>query len=79
MCNRRINRRSFLCNGLENMYTTTEQLLKEAFSVGSGPRLYNEDPRPAENKSRVTTGSNTSTVALQVVGGDENGTQCLGV
>jgi hypothetical protein len=28
---------------------------------------------------RVETGSNTSTVALRVVGGDEKGTQCLGV
>jgi hypothetical protein len=29
--------------------------------------------------SRVEAGSNTSTVALRVVGGDETGTQCLGV
>jgi hypothetical protein len=29
-------------------------------------------------ESRVEAGS-TSTVALRVVGGDENGTQCLGV
>jgi hypothetical protein len=29
--------------------------------------------------SRVEAGSNTSTVALLVVGGDEKGTQCLGV
>jgi hypothetical protein len=29
--------------------------------------------------SRVEEGSNTSTVALRVVGGDEEGTQCLGV
>jgi hypothetical protein len=28
---------------------------------------------------RVEAGSNTSTVALRVVGGDEKGTQCLGV
>jgi hypothetical protein len=27
----------------------------------------------------VEAGSNTSTVALQVLGGDEKGTQCLGV
>jgi hypothetical protein len=27
---------------------------------------------------RVEAGSNTSTVALRVVGGDEKGTQCLG-
>jgi hypothetical protein len=28
--------------------TTIEELLKAAFSVGSAPRPYNEDPRPAE-------------------------------
>jgi hypothetical protein len=32
-----------------------------------------------ESVSRVEAGSNTSTVALRVVGGHENGTQCLGV
>jgi hypothetical protein len=30
------------------MATTIEELLKAMFSVGSAPRLYNEDPRPAE-------------------------------
>jgi hypothetical protein len=30
-------------------------------------------------KSRVEGGSNNSTVALRVVGGDEEGTQCLEV
>jgi hypothetical protein len=30
-------------------------------------------------EARVEAGSYTSTVALQVVGGDEKGTQCLGV
>jgi hypothetical protein len=29
--------------------------------------------------TRVEAGSNTSTVALRIVGGDEKGTQCLGV
>jgi hypothetical protein len=28
---------------------------------------------------RVEAGSNTTTVALRVLGGDEKGTQCLGV
>jgi hypothetical protein len=31
------------------------------------------------SESRMEAGSNTSTVALRVVRGDENGTQCLGV
>jgi hypothetical protein len=30
-------------------------------------------------KSHVEAGSNTSTVALRDVGGDEKGTQCLGI
>jgi hypothetical protein len=37
------------------------------------PRLYNEHMFAAETKSRMEAGSNTSTVALQVVGGDEKG------
>jgi hypothetical protein len=28
--------------------TTIEELLEAVFSVGSAPRLYNEDPRSAE-------------------------------
>jgi hypothetical protein len=31
------------------------------------------------SESRVEAGSNTSTVALRVVGGDEKGVHCLGV
>jgi hypothetical protein len=53
---------------------TIEGLLDTAFSTRSVPKgLYNDDT------SRVEAGSNTSTVALRVVGGDEKGTQCLGV
>jgi hypothetical protein len=32
--------------------TTIGKLLKAVFSVGSAPRLYNEDPRPAELELR---------------------------
>jgi hypothetical protein len=35
--------------------------------------------RNLASQSRAEAGSNTSTVALRVVGGDERGTQCLGV
>jgi hypothetical protein len=50
------------------------------FSVLSVPRLYNEDQLRYEREiSRVEAGSNTSAVALRVVGGDEKGTHCLGV
>jgi hypothetical protein len=59
---------------------TIEELLKAVFSVGSAPRLHNEDPRLAgRGVSRVEVGSNTSTVALRVVGGDRKGTQYLGL
>jgi hypothetical protein len=44
--------------------------METVFSVGSDPRLYNEDPKPFP---RVEAGSNTSTVNLRVVGGDEKG------
>jgi hypothetical protein len=39
----------------------------EVFSVTSDPRLYNE------KLTRVKAESNTSTVTLRVVGGDEKG------
>jgi hypothetical protein len=41
--------------------------------------VYNQTGCGTITLSRVEAGSNTSTVALRVVGGDENGTQCLGV
>jgi hypothetical protein len=37
----------FLANGSINTATTIEELLKAVFSVGSSPRLYNKDYRPA--------------------------------
>jgi hypothetical protein len=42
---------------------------KTMFSMWSVPRLYEEIPRI----TRVEAGSNTSTVSLRVVGGDEKG------
>jgi hypothetical protein len=38
---------------------------------------YLDDNRRYRNHSRVEAGSNTSTVALRVVGGDEKRTYCL--
>jgi hypothetical protein len=43
-----INKRPFLGNGSVNTPTTKEEVLKAVFSVVSVPRLYIEDPRPAE-------------------------------
>jgi hypothetical protein len=50
-----------------DMHATIEELLEAVFSVRSVPRLYNE------GRLRLEAGSNTSTVALRVVGGDEKG------
>jgi hypothetical protein len=36
-------------------------------------RLYNEDQLPLQQNPRVEEGSNTSTVTLRVIGGDEKG------
>jgi hypothetical protein len=61
---------------------TTEELLEVAFSLQSNPKFYKEDKSLLGTKiheSCVEAGSNTSTVALRVVGGSEKGTQCLGV
>jgi hypothetical protein len=56
-----------------------KELLGEVFSMESVPRLYisrTSGTMTSERRlSRVEAGSNTSTVALRVVGGDEKGTQ----
>jgi hypothetical protein len=46
---------------------------------GSAPRLYDSTDHVLVSVSRVEAGSNTSTVALRVVGADEKETQCLGI
>jgi hypothetical protein len=53
----------------------------ETFSTLSVARCSNQDQLAVAVKSRVSgvqAGSNTSTVALRVVGGDEKGTHCVG-
>jgi hypothetical protein len=58
-----------------NNGTATEERCFLRWSVHRG---YKEDNWSNNKHSRVEAGSNTSTVALRVVG-DEKGTQCLGV
>jgi hypothetical protein len=55
------------------MHATIEGLLETVFSVRSVPRLSNEDHaiRLHVWLTRAEAGSNTSTVTLRVVGGDE--------
>jgi hypothetical protein len=81
----------FRGNGSVNTYTRKGIMQLLGCSNGKGVLL--RWPVPRENKwdkiwslsvcvwvqARVEAGSNTSTVALRVAGGDENCTQCLGV
>jgi hypothetical protein len=56
------------------MPATIAQLLEAVFSMRSAPRLLKESVLKLEGRdSRVEAGSNTSTVALRVVGGDKKG------
>jgi hypothetical protein len=52
-----------------DIYKKTEEYLEAVLSMRSVPRLYNE----AKSSVRVEAESNTSTVTLRVVGGDEKG------
>lgn len=59
---------------------TREELTETVFSTGFNLMLYSE--RELENfvnHSCVEAGSNTSTIDLQVIRGNETGTQCLGI
>jgi hypothetical protein len=59
------------------MHTTIEVLLETVFSIRSLQSGYKEDKWGDPVIARVEVGSSNSTVSLRVVGGDENGTQCL--
>jgi hypothetical protein len=63
-----------------NTHTAKELVFETMFSTRSVQRSYKEENwgDPVRD-SRVEVGSNISTVALRVVGGDENGSQCLGL
>jgi hypothetical protein len=58
--------------------TTIGELLETVFYLVRAKGWYNEDISLGA-PIRVEEESNTSTVALRVVGGDEKVTQCLGV
>jgi hypothetical protein len=51
----------------------TFSTIKRLFSVWSVQSGYNEELSSEELSTRVEAGSNTSTVTLRVVGGDEKG------
>jgi hypothetical protein len=57
--------------------------IDELFSVRSVPRDYRKEKEgrlsQTESVTHLEAGSNTTNVALRVVGGDKKGTQCLGV
>jgi hypothetical protein len=55
-------------------YATIKELLEAVFSIGSVLRPYKQTRQAVcESHSRVEAGSNTSAVALQVVGGNKKG------
>jgi hypothetical protein len=56
------------------VHTKIEELLEAVFSMQSVTRLHRKSTASYELESRVKAGSNISTVALRVVGGDEKGT-----
>jgi hypothetical protein len=71
--------RQWLCKHIlaaTKTYATTEELLGAVFSMRY-VSVSNTQYMYMVKRSRVEAGLNTST--LRVVGGDENGTQCLGV
>jgi hypothetical protein len=64
-----------------NQHTTIAEPLEVMLCIMSVPRLYSND-QWEKSVSGLTLGggsSNTSTIALQVIGGNEKGVQCLGV
>jgi hypothetical protein len=50
-----------------------------AFSMWSVLRCYKQGTKLVDSSTRMEAGVNTSTVAMGLVEGDENGTQCLRV
>jgi Kef-type K+ transport system membrane component KefB len=64
-----------------NTHATTEELFIAVFfyAVGVVSDIHYVDKGKQARGSRVEAGSNSSTVALRVVGGEEKGTQCLGI
>jgi hypothetical protein len=58
---------------MHNKHATIEELLEMMFSIWSHPRLFGKLLLTAAVNSCVEAGSNTSTVTLQVIGGDEKG------
>jgi hypothetical protein len=66
-------------SAVTNNHAKTEELLEAVFSMLSVPRLYKKNQWEFLVWSRVEASSTTTTVALRVVGGDEKGTQYLGV
>jgi hypothetical protein len=68
------------CKATTTKQATVQQLLLSNNSASKHISTATREHTIAScSQSRVEVGSNTSTVALQVVGGDEKGTQCLGV
>jgi hypothetical protein len=89
LCNRRINKHSFLGNGSINMFPWQRIRMQHSrycwtismetvFSIWFVPKCYKQGQLSWNSQPSIEAGSNTSTVVLRVVWGDEKGTQCPG-
>jgi hypothetical protein len=61
------------------MHTTTEELLEAVFAMHCSVKLYREGQQDQNCEHYVEAGTNTSSIALQVVEGDKKGMLCLGI
>jgi hypothetical protein len=60
-------------------FTFIHCLATDVFYMDPLETMYKQSSRKSGIRSCVEAGSNTSTVDLRVVGGEEKGTQCLRV
>jgi hypothetical protein len=58
-------------SAVTDTHSTKEKLWETVFTMRFVPRLYSEGKWEKLARARVEAGSNTSTVALRVVGSDE--------
>jgi hypothetical protein len=67
------------CYEQDQLAVADRPRVETVFSMQFMPRCYEQDQLAVADRHRVETDSNTCTVALQVIGGDEKRTQCLEV
>jgi hypothetical protein len=70
--------REQLCGHVVSPATREHAIMEEIFLCGPCRGYITRTSSSVVVEARVEAGSNSSTVALRIVGGDEKGTQCLG-